>query len=99
MEEGGSSRIQTAAESGRPDPRRMASRPVDWMVAMMVEGGAVEVMVTRREGMEKVVEEMPGLFVSRFALANFGEGKNGEGKEREGRGWAGADRRVWIRRT
>lgn len=63
-EDGGSSRMQTAAEFGFPDPRRMASRPVDWMVPIRVEGGEVEVIVIRREGMEKVVEEMPALGVS-----------------------------------
>lgn len=57
---GGISRMQTAAEFGWPEPRRMASRPVDWMVVIRVEGGAVEVMVTRLEGREKVVLEMPG---------------------------------------
>lgn len=51
--------MQTAAELGWPEPRRMASRPVDWMVEMRVEGAAVEVMVTMREGREKFVEEMP----------------------------------------
>lgn len=39
----------------------MASRPVDWMVEIRVEGVAVEVMVTRREGMEKWVEVMPAI--------------------------------------
>ncbi|KAL9023659.1 MAG: hypothetical protein Q9196_007060, partial [Gyalolechia fulgens] len=57
--EGGISSMQTAAEFGLPEPRRMASRPVDWMVEIKVEGGEVEVMVTRPEGMEKKVEEMP----------------------------------------
>lgn len=40
----------------------MASRPVDWMVEIRVEGVAVEVMVTRREGMEKEVDVMPAMF-------------------------------------
>lgn len=58
-EEGGISSMHTAAEFGLPDPRRIASRPVDWIVEIKVEGGEVEVMVTRREGMEKEVVEMP----------------------------------------
>lgn len=61
-EEGGISRMHTAAEFELPEPRRMASRPVDWMVEIKVEGGEVEVMVTRREGIEKEVEEMPSIF-------------------------------------
>lgn len=37
----------------------MAGRPVDWMAVMMAEGGVVEVVVRREEGMEKVVDCMP----------------------------------------
>lgn len=51
--------MQTAAELGAPEPRRMASRPVDWMVDIRVEGAVVEVMETREVGMEKVVDVMP----------------------------------------
>ncbi len=51
--------MQTAAELEAPEPRRMASRPVDWMVLMRIEGGVVEVIETRREGIEKLVEVMP----------------------------------------
>lgn len=66
------------------------------MMVIMVEGGAVEVMVRRREGMEKVVEEMPGLVVS-WSVALFGDweswrGEGGERKEKgkgmEGHNWA-----------
>ena len=49
----GVSRIQTAAVLGRPDPRRMAVWPVDWMADMIEEGGAVPVMVTIFWGREK----------------------------------------------
>ncbi len=81
---------------------------------MMVEGGAVEVMVRRREGMEKVVEEMPGLWwgVSVGSVDRLfgdwgswggeeGEEKGGGERKRGGRAWLGAeaDRRVWTRRT
>ncbi len=42
---GGVSRMQTAALLAVPEPRRMAVRPIDWIVEMMVEGGVVEVVV------------------------------------------------------
>lgn len=54
--------MQTAAELGAPEPRRMAARPVDWIVEIRVEGAVVEVMETRLWGREKVVEVMPGGF-------------------------------------
>ena len=52
--------MHTAALSGLPEPRRMAGRPVDWMVDIMVEGGVVPVVVSMEVGMEKDVEWMPG---------------------------------------
>ncbi len=36
--------MQTAALLAVPEPRRMAVRPIDWIVEMMVEGGVVEVV-------------------------------------------------------
>ena len=42
-----------------PDPRRMAGRPVDWMVDIMVEGGVVPVVVSMDLGIEKLVEVIP----------------------------------------
>ncbi|KAL8879703.1 MAG: hypothetical protein Q9198_002734 [Flavoplaca austrocitrina] len=56
--------MQTAAELGAPEPRRMASRPVDWIVEMMTEGAAVEVMDMKELGMEKLVksEDEPSIF-------------------------------------
>lgn len=42
--------MQTAAQFDLPLPRRMASRPVDWMVETMVEGGVVPVMWRSWEG-------------------------------------------------
>ena len=56
---GGISRIQTAALSVLPEPRRMAGRPVDWMVRIMVDGGVVPVVVSMEVGREKVVEWIP----------------------------------------
>lgn len=81
--DGGISRMQTAAELGAPEPRRMASRPVDWMVEIKVEGAVVEVMVMRELGMEKAVEVMPGDYIwhSVFVL-----GRREEGGERGGAG-------------
>ena len=38
--------MQTAALFALPDPRRIAGRPVDWMVEIMVEGGVVPVVVS-----------------------------------------------------
>lgn len=43
-----------------PDPRKMAGRPVNWMAAIMAEGGVVPVVVSMEVGSEKVVEWMPG---------------------------------------
>ena len=57
--EGGISRIQTAALSELPEPRRMAGRPVDWMVRTMVDGGVVPVVVSMEVGREKAVECIP----------------------------------------
>ena len=37
--------MQTAALFGAPEPRKMAVRPVDWIIEMMVEGGVVVVVV------------------------------------------------------
>lgn len=42
---GGVSRMQTAALFALPEPRRMAGRPVDWIVEIIVEGGIVDVVV------------------------------------------------------
>ena len=54
--EGGSSRMHTAALLERPEPRRMAGRPVDWMAEMMVEGGVVPVVVSIEVGIENEVD-------------------------------------------
>lgn len=43
-----------------PLPRRMASRPVDWMVVTMVEGAAVPVMVSVCVAREAAMVVMPG---------------------------------------
>ena len=51
--------MQTAALLERPEPRRMAGRPVDWMVDIMVEGGVVPVVVSMEEGREKDVDCIP----------------------------------------
>ena len=51
--------MQTAALLERPEPRRMAGRPVDWMVDMMVEGGVVPVVVSMEVGREKDVDWIP----------------------------------------
>lgn len=56
---GGSSRMQTAALLERPEPRRIAGRPVDWMVDIMVEGGVVPVVVSMEVGREKDVDCIP----------------------------------------
>ena len=61
--------MHTAAEFGFPEPRSMASRPVDWMVEMRVEGGEVDFIVTRREGMEKEVAVMLGSFERVFLMS------------------------------
>ena len=57
--ETGVSRMQTAALLALPEPRRMAGRPVDWMVEMMAEGAAVAVVVRSWVGREKEVSWMP----------------------------------------
>ena len=51
--------MQTAAELGLPEPRRIALRPVDWIAAIILEGGSVLLVVTSFEGMEKLVSSMP----------------------------------------
>ena len=43
-----------------PLPRRMASRPVDWMVERIWEGGAEPVVVIVWVGREAVMVVMPG---------------------------------------
>jgi len=58
--EGGVSRMHTAALFAAPEPRKMAGRPVDWMVDIMAEGGVVPVVVSMEEGSENVVEWIPG---------------------------------------
>ena len=57
--EGGASRIQTAALLEDPLPRRMASRPVDWMAERRREGGVVPVMVMVWVGREGVMIWIP----------------------------------------
>ena len=47
----------------------MASLPVDWMVEIKVEGAVVEVMVTRREGIENWVEVTPGSWARAFSIS------------------------------
>ena len=42
---GGVSRMHTAALFDLPEPRRMAVRPVSWIVDIMAEGGVVDVVV------------------------------------------------------
>lgn len=37
--------MQTAALLAAPEPRKMAARPVDWIVEMMVDGAIVVVVV------------------------------------------------------
>lgn len=54
--EGGAKYILFAA----PDPRKIAGRPVDWIVDIIAEGGVVPVVVSMEVGREKVVEWMPG---------------------------------------
>ena len=60
---GGSSRIHTAALSDRPEPRRMAGRPVDWIVDIMAEGGAVPVVVSIDLGTENDVDWIPKVLI------------------------------------
>ena len=45
--------------SEAPDPRKMAGRPVDWMLDIMAEGGVVPVVVSMDAGIEKEVDWMP----------------------------------------
>lgn len=51
--------MQTAALLERPEPRRIAGRPVDWMAEIMAEGGVVPVVVSIEVGMENVVDWIP----------------------------------------
>lgn len=44
---------------GEPEPRRMAGRPVDWMLDIMDDGGAVPVVVTSWDAREKLVDWIP----------------------------------------
>ena len=57
---GGVSRMHTAALFAFPEPRRMAVLPVSWMVEMIAEGGAVDVVVRSCFGREKSVFCTPG---------------------------------------
>ena len=57
---GGVSRMHTAALFGLPEPRRMAVRPVSWIVDIIAEGGVVDVVVRSCFGREKSVSCMPG---------------------------------------
>lgn len=51
--------MHTAALLAVPVPRRIAGRPVDWMVEIMLEGGVVVVVVRSWVGREKEVDWMP----------------------------------------
>lgn len=57
---GGVSRIHTAALFALPEPRRIAVRPVSWIVEIMAEGGVVDVMVRSCFERERSVSSMPG---------------------------------------
>ena len=48
--------MHTAALLERPEPRRMAGRPVDWMADIMVEGGVVPDVVSIEVGIENDVD-------------------------------------------
>lgn len=52
--------MHTAALFAFPEPRRMAVRPVSWIVDMIAEGGVVDVVVRSCCGREKSVWCMPG---------------------------------------
>ena len=54
------SRIHTAALLDFPLPRRMASRPVDWMAETMLDGGVVPVMWMSWVARSAETEWMPG---------------------------------------
>lgn len=47
---------------GVPEPRKIAGRPVDWIMLIMEDGGAVPVVVTSWEGRENDVDWMPMVF-------------------------------------
>ena len=51
--------MHTAALLERPEPRRMAGRPVDWTVDIMAEGGVVPVVVSMEVGIENEVVWIP----------------------------------------
>ena len=53
--------MQTAAELGAPLPRRMASRPVDWMAETTEDGGAVPVIATSWEARLASIFVMPAV--------------------------------------
>ena len=53
------SRMQTAALSALPEPRRMASRPVDSIAATMLDGATVPVMDIRLSFREAETLWMP----------------------------------------
>lgn len=52
--------MHTAALFLLPEPRRMAVRPVSWIVDIIAEGGVVDVVVRSCCGREKSVSCMPG---------------------------------------
>ena len=56
----GVSRMHTAALLALPDPRRIAVRPVSWIVVIIVEGGVVDVVVNICLGREKSISCKPG---------------------------------------
>lgn len=58
--EGGVSRMHTAALFALPEPRRIAVRPVSWIVDIIAEGGVVDVMIRSCFGREKSVFCTPG---------------------------------------
>ena len=62
--------MHTAALFGFPDPRSIAARPVDWIAAMIWEGASVPRTVTSLEGMEKVVDWMPGSVESALEISD-----------------------------
>lgn len=52
--------MHTAAELSLPVPRRIASRPVDWMAVTSDEGAALPVMATSCEGRSVEMWVTPG---------------------------------------